>query len=145
MKVRRDKQGLAALLLQMQGELGAVGRLPRALDPRHHDHHGVRAGKLERAMLAAQGRRQLVANDLDYLLSRSEAPHYLIGERPPADSTEEVVDHLERHVGLQQCRADLIEGRVHLLGMELASRTKLPEDRVETVAQRIEHGVNRRF
>ena len=50
--------------------------------------------------------------------------------------------HRRRHyssVRLQQGRADVVEGGVHLLGVELAPRPELSEDRVETAAQRIEH------
>ena len=42
---RRDQEWLASLLLlQPQGQLRAVGGLPRPLHPRHHDHDGVRPG-----------------------------------------------------------------------------------------------------
>ena len=56
-----------------------------------------------------------------------------------ANAAEEVVGDLHGDVGLQQRRADLAEGVVHLLGVELPSCSELLEDAVQAVGQRVEH------
>ena len=60
LEVGRDQQRPAALPLQVQRELRAGGRLPGALDARHHDDHRTRPGELERLMLAAERDRELL-------------------------------------------------------------------------------------
>ena len=72
-------------------------------------------------------------DDLHDLLTRGEALHDLLGQRPRPDAGEEVVDHLDGHVGLEQGRAHLAERVVHLLRVELASRAELLEDAVQAV------------
>ena len=54
---------------------------------------------------------------------------------------EEVVGDLDGDVGLEQGGADLGQGVVHLLGVELAPAAELLEDAVEAVAQSVEHKV----
>ena len=92
-------------------------------------------------VFAAQGRLQLVPNDLHHLLGGCERAHDLVGEGTPADSVEEVVDHVQRHVGLEERRAHVGKGPVHLFRVELAPGPELAEDGVETAGERVEHGM----
>ncbi len=90
-------------------------------------------------MLAAEGDRELLVHHLHDLLGGRDALHDLLGQGPDADAIEQVIHHIDRDVGLEQGRADLPERVLHLFRVELAPRTKLLEDTVQTVAQCVEH------
>ena len=90
-------------------------------------------------MLTAEGHHELVANHLDHLLGGGEGPHDLVGRGPLADPGQEVVDHLEGDVGVQQGRADVVQGRVHLFRVELASGPEAPKDAVQASLEGVEH------
>ena len=139
LEIRGDQHGLLPLLLQMEGELGARGGLPRPLDSGHHHDGRVRAGDLERLVLAAQRLRELVAHHLHDLLGRRERRHDLVAQRAGPHARQEVVHHLDGGVRLDQCSADVGQRVIHLLGVELAPLPELAEDGVQPSGQRIEH------
>ena len=141
LQVRCDQERLPSLLLQVKRQLRAMRGLSRPLDAGHHDDHRVRTGQLEGRVLASQRSRQLVANHLDDLLGRREAAHDLVRERPFPNPPQEVVDNVESGIGLEERRADIGEGRIHLFRMELAPRPELAEDPVQAVGERVEHEV----
>ena len=89
--------------------------------------------------LPAQGDGELLVHDLHDLLGGRDALHDLFGQRPRPHALEEVVGHLDGHVGLQQGGPDVAQGVVHLLGMELSPAAEFLENAVESVAQGVEH------
>ena len=89
--------------------------------------------------LPAQGDGELLVHDLHDLLGGRDALHDLFGQRPRPHALEEVVGHLDGHVGLQQGGPDVGQGVVHLLGMELSPAAEFLENAVESVAQGVEH------
>jgi hypothetical protein len=141
LEIGGHQEGSPPLLLETEGELRASGRLPRALDTGHHHDRGSARRQDEPPVFAAQRFLELVPDDLDDLLRGSEALHHLLGEGASAHAPEERVGHLHGDVGLQQRRPHVIEGVVHLLGMELASSAEFLEGAVETGGQGVEHGV----
>ena len=90
-------------------------------------------------VLSAERGSELVPHHLHDLLRRREAAHHLLGKGPRPHPREEIVRHLEGDVGLEQRGADALQGLVHLLGMELASRLEFLEDRVQSAGQGVEH------
>src|SRR4029453_3895023 len=62
-----------------------------------------------------------------------------LGQRAVADPGQQVVGDLGGDVGVQQRDAHVGDRDVHLLGVELAARTQLPEDVVETAGECVEH------
>ena len=94
-------------------------------------------------MLAAERGGELVPDHFDDLLGRGQAPHDLVREGPLANPSQEVLCSIQGHVRIQQGQADVVEGRIHLFGMQLPSRLELPKDRVQAVAQRVEHPISR--
>jgi hypothetical protein len=90
-------------------------------------------------VLSAQRLGQFVAHHLDHLLGGGQRLHDLLGEGALTDAAQEVVGHVHGHVGLQQGLADLPEGLVDLLRVELPSRPELLEDPVEPAGELLEH------
>src|SRR5947209_1814217 len=123
----------------MKGQLGAMRGLPGTLHAGHHDHDRVGSRQLERTVLPAERGLKLVADDLDHLLGGRQRSHHLVGEGPAPHPSEEVVCHLQRDVRLEQRRAEVLQGRVHLLGVELAPRAELAENGIEAIGERVEH------
>ena len=105
--VERGQQHLLALAqAQAAGELGAGRGLARALQARHQDDGG-RAAEVELAGLGAQDRHELVVDDLHHHLAGRDAPDHLLADRALAHPGDEVLDHRQRDVGLEQRDADL--------------------------------------
>ena len=63
---------------------------------------------------AAEERRHLVAHDAQDGLVGAEALQDVLADGLLADALEELLDHPEVHVGLEQGEADLAQRRVHV-------------------------------
>ena len=107
--VRRHQQRLARLLLQPAGQLGAGGRLARAVQARQHQAARIAAQRQPRVGRAEQ-LDQFVMDNLDDLLSRLDALHHLLSERLGLDLLDEIARHLEIDIGVQQRHAHLAQG-----------------------------------
>src|SRR4029079_13324091 len=121
------------------GELGRGGRLPRALETRHHHHAGRLRRRRELAGGPAEGLDELLVDDLDDLLRGAEALRDLRALGALLDPTDEVARDEDVHVGLEQRDAQLATDLVDLLVGELPAAPELVEDAVEAVSERVEH------
>ena len=80
---------------------------------------GGRPPRSRRLASPPSSRRQLVVDDLDHLLARGEA---LQTSSPTARSrtrVDEILDHLEVDVGLEQRQAHLAQGLLDLASVSL--------------------------
>ena len=130
-----DEHRLLAVLLEQLGELGAGGRLARALQAGHQDDGRRMAAERQLRVAAAHERDELLVHDLHDLLRRREALHDLGAERALLDVRHELAHHLEVHVGLEQRQADLAHGGVDVLGGELAVALEALHDALEALGE----------
>ena len=121
------------VLAQVAGELGAGGRLARALQAGHQDHRRAVGGEGEVAAGAAHQPGQLLVDDLHHLLARIEALQHLGAEAALLQRLGEAFDDLEVDVGLEQGEADLAHRRVDVALVQLAARADVGEGRLEAV------------
>ena len=112
LEVARDEQRGLALLLQPERELGRERRLAGALEAGQHDDGRPGLGVAQPPGLAAEDRDQLVVDDLDDLLGGVQRLADLLAPGPLLDRRDEVLDHRQRDVGLEQGDPDLASGRV---------------------------------
>ena len=142
LQVGADEQGVAPLLLPPQGELGRVGRLPRALQAGHEDDGGGPRGIGELERLPAQDPDQLLVHRPDHLLARGEALRERLGADPQADAVAEPAGHREFDVGLEQRGADLPERLIEVGVADTPLTPQAGRDPLQTVREGIEHGVS---
>ena len=95
---------------------------------------------LQPAFGVAEERQQLVADDLDDLLPRRQAPEDRLVHRPVADAVDERLDDLEVDVGLEQRQPDLAQRRLDVLGRQPDLAAQRLEDVLDAGAERLEHG-----
>ena len=69
-------------------------------------------GVAQPAGLAAEDRDELLVDDLDDLLGRVQRAADLLAAGPLLDRVDELLDHGQRDVGLEQRDPDLARGRV---------------------------------
>jgi hypothetical protein len=144
-----DHHDLKASFLELARELAAGGGLTGALQADHHDAGGALAGAGERGVDGAHQRDQLVVADLDEVVLRLDphAPLFVAGdeldllaERLLLDGLEEVLDHAELDVRLEQAEPHVLEGGVdHVLG-ELCLTRKPLTSGAKTPGDRLKHG-----
>ena len=140
LEVGADEQRSAVLALEQLGQLGRGGRLPGALQARHH--HDARRLRRRRELAggAAEGLDQLLVDDLDDLLRGAEALGDLGALRPLLHPPDEVAGDDDVDVGLEQRHPQLATDLVDLLVGELPAAAELGEDAVEAVGEGVEHG-----
>jgi hypothetical protein len=120
-------------------ELRRGRRLARALEADESDHGGV-ALEVERPVAAAQQRDELVVDDLHDLLAGVQALEHLRPDRLLADVGDEVLDHLEVDVGLEQAQPNLAHRGVDVRLADTAAAGQVGEGLAKTFAQAVEHG-----
>ncbi len=123
----------------MAGELGGRGRLAGTLEAGEEDDGRI-ALQVEGPIAGRQERRQLLVDDLHDLLAGGEALEDVGADRPLADPGDEVLDHLEVDVGLEQGEAHLAHRRVDVGLAHPATAGEVGEGRTEAIAQGVEHG-----
>ncbi len=136
-----EKHPLAVAFRQAQRDLAGGGGLARALQADHQDGDRRRGVEVEgHGTLAAQGLNQHVVDDLDDLLARGDGGEHFLADGAVADLGDEILDHVERHVGIEQREADLAQG-LHDIGLvQRAALAELVEDARELAGQGLEHG-----
>ena len=97
-----------------------------------------------RRCCAAQDADELLVDDLHDLLGRVQRLVDLVAEGALAHLAGELLDDLERDVGVEQGAADLADGSVDIRRGELALGAEVAEGRGETIRERAEccHGAN---
>jgi hypothetical protein len=135
LEVARDEQRRLALVLEPRGELGRQRGLPGALQTGQHDHGGPGLGVAEPPGFAAEDGDQLLVNDLDDLLRGVQRLADLLAPGALLDRRDEVLDHRQRDVGLEQGDPDLARGRVDVGLGEPALATQVLERVGKAVGQ----------
>ena len=131
-----------ALLLPVEealGDLGSGRRLAGALEADHHDRDRRRGIERDRVDGLAQRLDQHIVDDLDDHLAGRDRLDDVGADGPAAHLVDEALDHVERHVGLEQRAPNLAQGDVHVLLGERAALGQSIEDAGEFVAETFEH------
>ena len=141
-RVGGDEQRTATLLDDVSRELGARGRLARALETDHRHDGGV-ARQVEGAVAGRQERDQLVVDDLDHLLAGRQALEHLVADGPLAHAGDEVLDDLEVDVRLEQRKAHVAHGGIDVGLADPALAGQAAERLAKPLAECVEHGPGR--
>ena len=96
-------------------------------------HAGRLIGEAQLGFVAAQNFDQLIADDFDDLLGRGQGHQHFLAHGLHLDVFDELLDHAEVDVGLQQGHADLAQGGFHVLGRELAFAAQVLENPLQFV------------
>ncbi len=113
---RRHHDLLALGLVQAQRQLAHRGGLARALQARDHDHHrriGLQVDVL--GLVAAQHIHQAVEHDLDHLVGGLDRADDVLAGGAFLGLGDEVPDHRQGDVGLEQRHAHFAQGFVDVL------------------------------
>ena len=101
---------MASLANEPLPQLSGRSRLPRTLES-EEQYHARRSGRFgETAFRITEKRQQLVADNLDHLLARAQAPQHRLVHRAIADAVDERLHHFEVDVGLEEREANLVKG-----------------------------------
>ena len=127
-RVERGHQHALLLGLgQTQRDFGGGGGFARALKAGHHDdvrRLAIDAQRLGRAV-AAERIDQHIIDDLDDLLARLHRLDDVLANRLNADFGDEILDHRQGDVGLQQRHADFAQRRIDIALAERAAPSEL--------------------
>ncbi len=110
-----DSHRRGVLLAQVARQLGRSRRLARALQPRHQDHRRRFRREAQARRGAAHQLGQLLADDLDDLLSGVQAADHVGAHAALLQLGRELAHDLEVDVGLEQREADLAHRRIDVL------------------------------
>ena len=135
LQVAGDQHRRLALLLQPQRELGRERRLAGTLQAGEHDDGRAGLGVAQPPGLAAEDGDELLVDDLDDLLGGVQRLADLLAPRALLDRRDEVLDHRQRDVGLEQGDPDLARGRVDVGLGEPALATEVLEGVGKAVGQ----------
>ena len=138
--VDRDQHGAVAALLEPLGEFAGGGGFAGALQAGHQDDGGRLRGEFEAGRVRAEGRDELVADDLDDLLGGGEGGGDLGAQGLGADLFDEVAGDVQVDVGFEQGDADLAQGFVDVLVGEGALAAEGLEGALEFFGESFKHG-----
>ena len=147
--VRRNHQRLLAIVLEPACELGAGGRLARALKPAHDDLGRTALGPKNRFLVVVHQRDELVVARLDELLPGADGVRLTVLFHPGLDrvadrlflhACEEGLGDPEFDVGFQQTESDFAESGIDVLGGELRQPGEAIARLAKPFGDRIEHG-----
>ncbi len=133
--VGRHHERMASLTREPSAQFGGGRRLARALEAEQPAAARGWRMLLQAAFGVAEEREQLVADDPDDLLPRSETAEHGLIHRAVADAVDECLDDFEIDVGLEQREPDLVERRFHLLGREAHLAPQRCEDFLDAGAE----------
>jgi hypothetical protein len=114
LQVGGDQHRRVALLLEPQPQLGRQRGLTRALQAGQHDHGRRHLGEPQPPRLAAQDAHEFLVDDLDDLLGRVQRGGDFLGVGALLDPGDELPDHRQRDVRLEQGDPDFPGGRVNV-------------------------------
>ena len=102
-------QGSAALILEMEAQLGRGRGLTGTLQA-SHQHDGGSLGCFgQRSVIATHDLHQLLMDHLDELLIRADPTHHFSADGFFADLSHEVLHHRQAHIRFQQRPADVLQ------------------------------------
>ena len=90
-------------------KLGDTGRLARPLQTRHQNHGRRLGGEIELFVLLTHQADQFIVDDLYQDLTRCQAAQHVFTQGPDAHLVDEILDHRQRDIGLQQGHAHLAQ------------------------------------
>ena len=105
--VRRDEEGMPALLPQEVGELGGGRGLPRSLEPGEDDDGRGALRARERCGRAAEHLDDRVVDDLDDLLRAGDRLEDALADRALANGGDELAHDPQVHVGFEERDANV--------------------------------------
>jgi hypothetical protein len=85
---------------------------------------------MELRLGAAQKRHEFLVDDLDDLLTRSEAAKYILANGPFLNAADKILDDLEVDVSLKERKAHLAQSFLYIVFLKDASASKLLENRL---------------
>ena len=95
--------------------------------------------ELELGLLGAEHLDQRVVDDLDDLLAGRDRAQHLLADRLLGRLVDELADHRQRDVGLEQGDPDLAHRRAHVGLVQRAAAAQAVEDAAQAIAQAFEH------
>src|SRR5437773_1908425 len=130
---------MASLLRQPLPQLPRRRRLAGALQPEQQDDTRTLRTRRQAPFGLAKERHHLVADDLDDLLRRRQAPEHSLAHRAIADAVDEGLDDLEIDVGLEQREPDLAQCGFDQVFREPPLPAKGPENVLQACAEGVKH------
>ena len=121
------------------GDLGRGRRLAGALQADEHDRDRRRGMEIDRHRIGAQHGDELVVHDLDNHLPGGDRAQNLLADGLRLDLLGEVLDDVERHVGLDERAPHLAHGFADVALGERAAPRQLVEDARKAIRQRLKH------
>jgi hypothetical protein len=79
--------------------------------------------------------------DLDQHLAGCQALQHLLPGRPLAHPVDEILDHRQRDVGLEQRHAHLAQGVLDIVRAQPALAAKVPDGAGQAFAETVKHGL----
>ena len=139
LQVGGDEHRALALVLEPQRELGGERGLSGALEAGQHDHGRRGLREPQPPGLAAEDPDELLVDDLDDLLGGVQRLADLGAAGALLDRRDEVLDHGQRDVGLEQRQPDLAPGGVDVGLGQPPLAAEVLEGVGETIRKRGEH------
>ena len=127
------QQGTLALFLQGQAQLAGRSGLAGALQTHHHDDSRRIGAHVDAALGAAHEVGKFLINNLHHYLGRGEGLQDILAHRPLLHGLDEVLDHLEVHIGLKECHAHFTHGFIDIVLRQLAMAPQLLESLLQAV------------
>ena len=142
LEVGGDEEGLHPLVLELEGEAPGEGGLTATLGADHHDLERPGLRPEERRVLLAQRLDQLVVDDADDLLGGGDRLQDLLAQRAFTHAGDEVADHLEVDVRLEQRDPHLAERLVEFGLADASLVAEALERALESVRKCVEHEIS---
>ena len=117
-----------------------MGGLTRALKTHHHNHRGGLRADFQLCLGAAHETGKLLVDDLDYLLTGEQGLHDLGTNGALGNDLDEVLDHLEVDVGLQQSELDLPHTGLDVGLGQSALTAEFLKGLIQLFAETLKHG-----
>jgi len=105
-----DDHGTPLVLLEPFRQLGDGRGLAGALQSGHENHGGRLSGQIDLFVAASHHGNQLLIDDLDERLPRRQTGLHILTEGPLLHVLDEVLDHRQGDIRLQQGHADFPQG-----------------------------------
>ena len=135
------QQRLAALLLEVQPQLGGGGGFASPLQAGHQHHAGTAgfAALGQGGIGATHGLHQLFVHHLDELLVGADPPHHLRPEGLAPHLINEILHHRQAHIGLQQGAPHVLQGRFDVGFTDGGLTPEGLDGVIEALGQFVEH------
>ncbi|MDR6179696.1 hypothetical protein QE393_002956 [Pseudomonas sp. SORGH_AS 211] len=134
-----DHDGLLLAFLEEARQLARGGGLPRALQAGHEDDRRRRDVERQILVRRAHDGFEFGAHDLHEGLPRRQALGHLGADRPLLDPVDELLDHRQGDVRLEQRHAHLAQGVLDVVFGELGLAGNVAQALGQAVCEILEH------